>query len=211
MEKRRGAPLKNLSIKVFFYIMGLITIALGITLTIKAELGAGAWDAMNVGLTETIGLTVGNWVIIIGAILIVTNALIAKERPDLLAVITILVVGKMIDFWLLTVFESFAVDGFVKQLFTLLAGIVIIAIGVSLYLQPKFSLNPIDGFMVALQKRFGFSLTSAKTLTEVFALVLALALGGPIGVGTLIILLCIGPAIQFFDPKARRIMNKMLS
>ncbi|KHE71584.1 YitT family protein [Halobacillus sp. BBL2006] len=203
--------MKNLSIKVFFYIVGLITIALGITLTIKAELGAGAWDAMNVGLTETVGLTVGNWVIIIGAILIVTNALIAKERPDVLAVITILVVGKMIDFWLLTVFESFAVEGFVKQLFILLAGIVIIAIGVSLYLQPKFSLNPIDGFMVALQKRFGFSLTSAKTLTEVFALVLALALGGPIGVGTLVILLCIGPAIQFFDPKARRVMNQMLS
>lgn len=203
--------MKNYSIKAFFYIAGLITIALGITLTIKADLGAGAWDAMNVGLTETLGLTVGNWVIIIGAILIVTNALIAKERPDLLAVVTILVVGKMIDFWLLSVFDLFIVRTFWKQLLVLLGGIIIIAFGVSLYLQPKFSLNPIDGFMVALQKRFGFSLTTAKTLTEVFALALALAFGGPIGLGTLIILLSIGPAIQFFDPKARRVMEKMLS
>lgn len=203
--------MKNLGVKSFFYILGLVTISLGITLTIKADLGAGAWDAMNVGLTEAVGLTVGNWVIIIGSILIVTNALIAKERPDILAVVTILVVGKMIDFWLLSVFESLIVESFWKQLPLLLSGITIIAIGVSLYLQPKFSLNPIDGFMVALQKRFGFSLTTAKTLTEAFALVLALALGGPIGLGTLIILFFIGPAIQFFDPKAKRVMNKMLS
>ncbi|MCA0984123.1 membrane protein [Halobacillus yeomjeoni] len=203
--------MKNWIIKSLFYIIGLVTISLGITLTIKADLGAGAWDAMNVGLTETFGLTVGNWVIIIGAFLILTNAIIAKERPDVLAVITILVVGKMIDFWLLTVFDTLAVDGFLKQLPLLVLGIIIIAIGVSLYLQPNFSLNPIDGFMVALQKRFGFSLTTSKTLTEVFALVMALALGGPIGVGTLIILVLIGPAIQFFNPKAERFINRILS
>ncbi|UOR13412.1 YczE/YyaS/YitT family protein [Halobacillus amylolyticus] len=203
--------MKVFLIKMFFYIAGLIIISLGITLTIKAELGAGAWDAMNVGLTETIGLTVGNWVIIIGAILIVTNSLIAKERPDLLAVITILVIGKMIDFWLITGFRHVTFTGFLTQFAVLITGVLVIAIGVSLYLQPKYSLNPIDGFMVALQKRFGFSLTTAKTMTEAFALILALGLGGPIGLGTVIILVLIGPTIQFFDPKAKRVMEKMIS
>lgn len=203
--------MKNIAIKAFFYLLGLIVISLGITLTIKSDLGAGAWDAVNVGLTEMIGLTVGMWVIIIGAILIVSNALIAKEKPDLLAVVTILVLGRFIDFWMLTVFDNLVVSLFWKQLFVLIGGIIIIAFGVSLYLQPKFSLNPVDGFMVALQKRFGFSLTKAKTLTELFALILAIALGGPIGIGTLMILVLIGPFIQFFNGKANRIMNKMLS
>lgn len=203
--------MKNIIIKAFFYIMGLVIISLGITLTIKSDLGAGAWDAVNVGLTETVGLTVGTWVIIIGAVLILTNALIAKEKPDLFAVITILVIGQFIDFWMLSIFDSFGVGQFWLQFTVLIGGIAIIAVGVSLYLQPKFSLNPIDGFMVALQKRFGFSLTTAKTLTEAFALILALVLGGPIGIGTVIILFLIGPFIQFFDGKANHVMNKMLS
>ncbi|SFK21738.1 hypothetical protein SAMN04487936_10975 [Halobacillus dabanensis] len=203
--------MKNISIKAFFYITGLVIISLGITLTIKSDLGAGAWDAVNVGLTETVGLTVGTWVMIIGATLILTNALIAREKPDLFAVITILVIGQFIDFWMLTIFDSFGVDQFLLQFTVLIGGIAIIAVGVSLYLQPKFSLNPVDGFMVALQKRFGFNLTTAKTLTEAFALILALVLGGPIGIGTLIILVLIGPFIQFFDGKANRVMNKMLS
>ncbi|WP_255822133.1 hypothetical protein [Halobacillus shinanisalinarum] len=41
---------------------------------------------------------------------------------------------------------------------------------------------------MALQKRFGFSLTAAKTMTEVFELIKALGLGGPIRLGTVIIL-----------------------
>ncbi|MGP4060802.1 YczE/YyaS/YitT family protein [Halobacillus sp. H74] len=203
--------MKNIMIKAFFYMVGLIVISLGITLTIKSDLGAGAWDAVNVGLTEHVGLTVGSWVIIIGALLILTNAVIAKEKPDLLAVMTILIIGKFIDFWMLTVFDTLQLNTVWTQLSVLVGGIIIIAFGVSLYLQPKFSLNPVDGFMVALQKRFGLSLTKAKTLTEAFALVLAIALGGPIGIGTVIILVLIGPFIQFFDGKANHVMNKMLS
>ncbi|TGB03934.1 YczE/YyaS/YitT family protein [Halobacillus salinus] len=203
--------MKQVAVKVLFYIIGLITIALGITLTIKADLGAGAWDAMNVGLTETIGLTVGNWVMIVGAILILVNAFIAKEKPDILAVVTILVLGQVIDFWMLIVLDSFMVQTFLYQLLTLILGIVIIAFGAALYLQPKFSLNPVDGFMVALQKRFGFKIGLAKTLTEAFALVMALLIGGPIGLGTLVILFGIGPVIQFFEPKAKNAMDKMIS
>ncbi|SFF92538.1 hypothetical protein SAMN05216353_11423 [Halobacillus alkaliphilus] len=203
--------MKNIALKSIFYLVGIVVIAFGISLTIKADLGAGAWDALNVGLTESFGLTVGNWVIIIGALLIVSNALIAKERPDVLAVITILILGKVIDFWLLGVLNTVTFSTFWEQLVILLSGIVAIAIGVALYLQSKFSLNPVDGFMVALQKRFGFSLTLSKTLTEAFALVGALILGGPIGFGTLVILIGIGPAIQYFDTKAQWAMNKLLS
>lgn len=203
--------MKQMTIKSLFYILGLIIIALGITLTIKADLGAGAWDAVNVGLSESVGLTVGNWVMIIGGILIFSNALIAKEKPDLFAVITILVLGQVIDFWMLTVLGGWTVGGLLPQLAVLLTGIIVIAFGVSLYLQPKFSLNPVDGFMVALQKRFNLNLRVAKTITEIFALVVAFLLGGPIGLGTVVILVLIGPAIQFFDPKANRVMNKMLS
>ncbi|WP_173917288.1 YitT family protein [Halobacillus sp. Marseille-Q1614] len=203
--------MKKWFIRGSFYIIGLIIISLGITLTINADLGAGAWDALNVGLTEKIGLTIGNWVIIIGGMLIVSNAFIAKEKPDLLAVITIVIVGKMVDFWMMIALADMEIIGWFYQGFILLLGICVIAIGVALYLQPEFSLNPIDNFMVALQKRFGLSLTVSKTLTESFALIIALLMGGPIGIGTIIILLFIGPFIQFFNPKAERVMNRLIS
>ncbi|MFP3338738.1 hypothetical protein R0J91_12205, partial [Micrococcus sp. SIMBA_131] len=64
--------------RFLFYVVGLFVLTAGITLTIKSDIGAGAWDALNVGLSETIGFTVGSWVIIVGMILIIVNAILMR-------------------------------------------------------------------------------------------------------------------------------------
>ncbi|WP_077624330.1 YczE/YyaS/YitT family protein [Sediminibacillus massiliensis] len=201
---------KQIKVRILFFLAGLIVLSFGISLTITADLGIGAWDAVNVALSSLTGLTVGNWVIIIGLLLIAINALIARERPDYLALVTIFTIGLMIDFWLIMIMDGWTSDIFWVKAAMLIGGILIIGFGVSMYLQPKLSLNPVDGLMVALQKRWSFTIATAKTLTECLALLLALLLGGPIGIGTIMILLFIGPSIQFFEPKAQRLMNSFM-
>ncbi|WP_053217201.1 YczE/YyaS/YitT family protein [Virgibacillus senegalensis] len=201
---------KQLVIRWLFFIAGLIVLSFGISLTITADLGVGAWDAVNVGLSELTDFTVGNWVMIIGVVLIGVNAWLTRERPDYFAIVTILVVGMMIDFWLLVVMEAWELNGALIQAVILVVGILVLALGVALYLQPKLSLNPVDGLMVSLQKRWNLPLLAAKTTTEGLALVAALLIGGPVGIGTIVILVVIGPAIQFFEPKARKLMTRLL-
>ncbi|SDM70296.1 YczE/YyaS/YitT family protein [Sediminibacillus halophilus] len=201
---------KQLVVRWIFFLAGLIVLSFGISLTITADLGVGAWDAVNVGLSNVTDLTVGNWVMIIGIVLIGVNALLTRERPDFFAIVTILVIGMMIDFWLLIVMEAWNLDGLAIQSITLVGGILVLAFGVSLYLQPKLSLNPVDGLMVAIQKRWKLPLLAAKTITEGLALVAALLIGGPVGIGTIVILLLIGPAIQFFEPQAKRLLTALI-
>lgn len=178
-------------------------------MTIKADLGAGAWDALNVGLADITSLTVGNWVIIVGLILMIVNAWIVHTKPDYFAIITVLMIGFLIDFWLLIVMDSWQVTGFFMQFILLIFGIIILGLGVSVYLQPAFSLNPVDGLMVSLQKRFRLSTRVAKTLTEALACLLAFGIGGPIGVGTFVILIGVGPSIQLFEPIAKRLASRL--
>src|SRR3954447_26499573 len=92
--------------RTLFFIIGLFIMTFGVCLTIKAELGAGAWDALNVALTEWVGLTIGAWVIIEGAVLIIVNALLLKKRPEILSLLTIILVGSSVDFWILIVLKS---------------------------------------------------------------------------------------------------------
>lgn len=202
--------MRNHIIKYLFYVVGLIIVSFGIALTIKSNLGAGAWDALNVGLSTSTGLTVGQWVMIVGAILILTNALLGKQRPDYLAFFTIFIIGSMIDFWLLIVMENWSFETFINQFIILIIGVITLSFGIAAYLQPKLPLIPIDGFMVAVQKRFGIGITFAKTMTEMTALILAFIFGGPIGIGTIIIIFLIGPTIQFFDPKAGKLLDSLL-
>lgn len=196
--------------RLAFYVIGLFVLSFGVTLTIHADLGAGAWDALNVGLTDQIGLTVGSWIFIVGILVILLNALIMKEAPKILGVFTILLVGFFVDFWMLYVFHDFSLQNMIYKVTILFTGIITIAIGVSIYLQTSFPANPIDQLMITLQKRFGLSLMAAKTIGEVGALVLALLFAGPIGLGTIIITFAIGPLIQVCNAPVGAVVGKWI-
>lgn len=194
-----------MKIRILFYLVGLFLMGFGVTLTIKAELGAGAWDALNVALSSIIGLTVGSWVIIVGIILMFLNAFIVKGKPRLLALFTILLIGFSVDFWLMIVMENIVFDLLIYRVLSLIAGIFFIAVGVAMYLQTNFPANPIDQLMISLHERFHLNFMMAKTIGEVTALILALVLQGPIGIGTIIITFLIGPLIQYINvPMTKR-------
>lgn len=196
--------------RTLFFIIGLTILSFGISMTIKAGLGTGAWDALNVGLSKTVGLTTGSWVVIVGVILIFVNAALVKRRPDIAAIITLLITGILIDFWILRVFDGLVVKGFIEQFGVFLLGIIALSFGLAVYLQPKFPLIPIDNFMMALRERFNLNLMAAKTLGEVIALSAAFIFKGPIGIGTLIVTFAIGPLIQFFYPYCEKFLNKLV-
>ncbi|MEC2072384.1 YczE/YyaS/YitT family protein [Alkalihalophilus marmarensis] len=189
-----------------FYLVGLLILSFGITMTILAGLGAGAWDALNVGLSLMTPFTVGNWVIFIGIILIILNALLSKSKPEVLSLITIVVLGFFIDFWLLIVFPNMFITEVILQYIVLFVGIVMMALGIATYLQAKFAVIPIDRFMFVLQDLFKVKLMVAKTIGEVTALIAAFFAGGPIGVGTILVTFLIGPMIQFFFPKLEKMV-----
>jgi uncharacterized protein len=189
---------KETIVRGIFYLIGLAIISLGVPLTIIANLGTGAWDALNVGLSNTIGLSVGNWVIIVGIILIAINALLLKSRPDLYAIITVVLVGEMIDFWLEFVFQGWVATTLPTQLLILFSGIILLSMGIATYLRAKFAFIPIDGFMMAIHKTTGLSVSISKTIGELTALVFALIFQGPIFIGTILVTFLIGPLIQLF-------------
>ncbi|MFL6555109.1 MAG: membrane protein, partial [Bacillus sp. (in: firmicutes)] len=88
----------KLLIRFIFFILGLSVMTFGVCMTIEvADIGVGAWDALNVALTEKIGLSVGKWVMIDGAVLVIVVSLLLKKRPNLLSLLTIIIIGSLVD------------------------------------------------------------------------------------------------------------------
>ena len=200
----------SLFYRSLLYVGGLFILAFGATLTIKANLGAGPWDALNVGLSHLVGLTIGSWIVIVGIILIFVNAALARQKPNLLSLATVFILGYFVDFWMAQLVNQLHYFMFMSQLLLLLTGLVIIGLGIAVYLQSEFPLNPVDHFMVTIQERFGVNLMTAKLIGEILALLFAFLVNGPIGLGTLIIAVGIGPAIQFFHPYCSRLTGKFV-
>lgn len=189
--------------RIFFFFFGLAMKSFGFSCIIISNLGTGAWEGLYVGLSQDIGLSVGLWLILIGVVITFINGLLLKKRPSLLSLITVLLVGALIDLWI-HILNVHILD-IKKQLIVFGMGLFFAALGVALYVQAEFAITPLDQLMIALSKTFGISLMLAKTTSELIALILAIAIQGPIGVGTIVFSLLFGPLIQFFMKQVHRV------
>lgn len=195
--------------RILFYVIGLLILTLGISLAITAQKGASAWDALAVGESTTFGLTVGTWIIINCSFLLFVNAFLQKKRPEWLAAITFILIGRFLDIWIFIDLEHFFAANTYTRYLQLILSIFAMTLGIAIYLQAKFPLSPIDDLMISLNKRFGVSLGVGKTIGEVFALVIAFLLHGPIGIGTILITFSIGPILQRIRTPIEKLYTKL--
>ncbi|MFC5472144.1 YitT family protein [Cohnella suwonensis] len=191
-------PVGGWFIRFAFYFGGLLVLTFAIALIIKSGVGAGPWDAVFVGLNKQLGLTVGTWVYVVQVSILLLNALLLREKPELLSFVTIFLRGLLLDMWLYWSFMDWTASGW-ESYAGMMAGTALLGVGISAYLSARFPKSPIDGLMLAIHGRFGFNVRLSRTIVEVAAVVIGFFLGGPIGVGTIVISLLLGPIIQATD------------
>lgn len=184
--------------KTSFFLMGLVIACFGVALIIKSNVGAGPWDAFFVGIVEKLGLTVGIWVMLLQGFYLVFNSVLSKKRIQFESIITILLWGVIIDFQMGFVLKNvdFSHSELPIQWGAFLVGIGFVGIGIGIYLTSKFPTMPYDGTMIIISEKFNITLNVSRTILEVIGLASAWVVGGPIGLGTVIIMVLIGPLIQ---------------
>jgi uncharacterized protein len=194
-----------------FFLVGLFFLTLGVSVILKANVGAASWDALAVGEANMFGISIGTSVFINGIILIIINAILLKKKPEILAGVTIFIIGMIMDFWLVRVLGDFNPTTVVAQYTTLLVGTLMYGLGIAIYLQAKFPASPMDGVMVAISTRFGLSLRTARFITDGSALLLAVLFKGAIGIGTIIVTILLPLVIQVSHPSCARLMERFTS
>lgn len=185
-----------------------MVLSLGITMTIKGQrLGIGPWDVLHVGLYENFGLSIGTWGIITGFIIIVTTAAVLKQWPQLGTWLNMLLIGIFIDVfnWLLPDIHTL-----VGQTSIFVFGVLVMAYGVGIYVSPNVGAGPRDSLMLILVEKLGISVKIVRTGIEVIVAVLGWLLGGPVGIGTVVIALLIGQIVHYALPQCRRLLLKIV-
>src|SRR5699024_12815127 len=88
-------------IRLFIFLLGLITLSLGISTTIQVQhLGLHPWDVLAVGLFDAIGFSIGTWSIIIGLVLTTISLILDRTYVKLGTFINLLVVVMFVYFFL---------------------------------------------------------------------------------------------------------------
>lgn len=199
----------NIRIRFSFYIIGILLLSFGISCSVKSQLGAAPMPSLQVGLQQTIGLTVGSWEFIIGAILVTIMAIVRRSRPDILSFLTSFLTGLSIDMWLYVTEQVYIPEQLTGKILFLCFGLLFIGLGVSLYLQAKFSPAPPDGMILLLEEIWKMSRSTSRTLFSLAVVTLGFLFSGPVGIGTFIMVVSLGPIVAFFYPKVEKLFIKL--
>lgn len=186
--------------KYLTFFIGIAILTLGVSLTVKSNLGAGSYDSINFALAEKLNINVSVAICGTAFIALILSAIIKKGLPRITTFITSMIMGIFTDIWvsLLGNFNAETV-GIKVVLFSI--GMILVCFGIAVYLLPKLPPNPVDDLMVTLNEIVGIKLGTAKLIIDSICIVLAFLLKGPIGIGTVLLTFLVGPLVNIFHSR----------
>jgi uncharacterized membrane protein YczE len=185
----------RLSRRLSKLLVGLALYGISVALIVIAGLGADPWDVFHQGLARATGASLGQIIIVVSGIVLLLWIPLRQRRGF----------GTLANAALVGVFADVTV-ALVDQPRTIAARVVMMLVGIALngvatglYIGADLGPGPRDGLMTGLAAR-GWSLRFVRTAVEVVVLAAGWALGGTVGVGTVLYALAIGPLAQAFIP-----------
>nr|MDH3085401.1 YitT family protein [Bacillus velezensis]WEY81766.1 YitT family protein [Bacillus velezensis] len=197
--------------KYVFYVLGIMILTFGISVTIQSDLGTSPFDALIVGLSVHAGLTVGSWEIIIAFLLICCNSMLKRQRPEFSGMITAFITGIGIDMWLFFLHRVITPELWYGKAGCFAIGLVVIGIGTATYLHTNFAPILVDRLTLIVRDLTGRSIFFSRTVIYFIFFILAVMLKGPVGIGTLLTVCLGGIILHFFMPITGRWIDGILT
>ncbi len=166
-------------------VFGLLVFALGVHLTIRADLGLAPWDCLGMGISYHTPLNYGLSMTVMSVIILIIDVLM-KEKIGLGTIIDALLTGNFVQ--LFNDLDPFPETKSVwLGIFIILAGLSLMAIGQYFYMTAAQCCGPKDALLVACGKRLKrLPIGAVQILLWGTVLLFGWLLGGPVGVGTVV-------------------------
>lgn len=189
-------PSRHLTRRLIQLYAGLVAFAFGEALIVEAALGVIPWDVLHQGLVHQLGRTIGQWSIIVGAVVLLLWIPL-REKPGLGTLSNVAVIGLVLDVFLRWLPSP---DPLWVRILFLGAGILINGVATAAYIGAGLGPGPRDGLMTGLSRRTHGSIRLVRTGIEVTVVAMGWFLGGNLGIGTVVFALTIGLVVHPFLP-----------
>ncbi len=198
-------------IRLFKLIAGLAVSAVGIVMTVQANIGTEPWSVLHQGISNVTGITFGAASVIVGVAAILI-AVVLGEQIGVGTILNILLTGMMLDAILAT--------GLIQQqhsfwpgLAMLVGGLELITLGTWLYMSSELGSGPRDALTVGIARHIHRSVGICRSSMELIAILVGGLTGGQLGIGTVVSAIGIGVLFELnfkvlrFDPTTLRQEN----
>ena len=203
---------RNVSKKELFWLL-LSVIILGFCLSFldKTSFGTDPCTTFNLGISKSLGLSLGNWQALFNSFLFLFVFLFGRDQIGWGTLANMFVVGYSYDFFSWINGMLLPADLFDTMLNRLLITIPILAlfiIAVAIYISIEQGIAPYDAIPNMISKKLvNIPFKLIRMGWDISITILGVLLGEKIGLITIIMAFTIGPAISFVD---KHIVSKLI-
>ncbi len=159
---------KKYVIRVILYLMGLFIISIGINLSIISALGISPVSAFTYPLSQATELSLGTITFLTYSILVIIQIILLGGKFKLKNLLQIPfsicfgmfvnITGEMLSF--------IELDNYILRFGLMMTGIIVCAIGASIYIIMDIVPNAPEGFNLAVSERFKMPFSRSKVLSD---------------------------------------------
>ena len=173
--------------------VGFAFFAFAIAIVIRANIGATSWAVLEVALAGMFNITPGTATVMVAATVLLL-ALTLREPIGWGTVANIMSIGPWLDLFLSLIPE--VNTNLPLQLLFLVVGVISMSLGSAIYIGVNAGAGPRDSLMMAIARTTPLDVRTARGIIESTAVLIGWMLGGPLGVGTILFAILIGPGVQ---------------
>ena len=212
----RHRSLKSWIVRILILIVGLFVAHLGVTLFVLAEMGTDTFTIFVQGVANVTGLTIGTSQVVILTVMMIIMAIFTRGYVKPGTLICAFCGGWQIDFYMWLLGDSLsAASPMWIRIGAMVVGCVIIALGKAIVIMTDAGSGPNDLFSLIVSDSINrykhVEFRWIRIATDVLFAVVGFALGGVLGVGTLVTAFLTGPVVQVFLKPCRNLTNKILA
>jgi uncharacterized membrane protein YczE len=178
-------------VSVVFLVIGLILFGLGEALVIAAGVGVSPWTVFAQGITNVTGWSIGFATFMI-SLFVLFCWIPLRQTPGIGTILNAIIIALVLEFILpyLPTYDSLA-----SKISEAVIGVLVTGFGGGLYLIANLGPGPRDGLMTGLQTLTNLPIVWVRSALELSVIAAGWALGGSVGIGTVLFALGIGPAV----------------
>lgn len=198
--------------RVIKYVLGMVTIAIGVTFMLKSNVGNSSWDTLHYSLEQLLNITFGTATVIVALSFTVMVIALNRNIKYILMAIPIVIVGPLIDVTNVVFVVHAIPQSIVLKIIYFIIGLSLLPLGGSLLIISKYPAGVFDEFNLAVVRILKLkSLVPTRVIMELTAVLTAAFLGylagieytndltyGKIGIGTIIFAVMVGVYLKTY-------------
>lgn len=214
----KGWTRRELAVRVVLLLAGLCVAHLGVTLFLQSDLGSDPFNVFVQGLFRGIpwpafaAMTHGRTHLLVSLVILLVLLAADRSYVGIGTVLCMALGGPIIDVY--TLWLSPVIHGGLPlplRLALLVAGCVILAFGMTIVIRSQAGTGPNDLVAVVLSDKLRKPFGPVRIGVDLTFALVGLALGGVVGLGTVICAFLVGPAAQLFFPISQRLCEAALA